>query len=95
MKIYSKDIKHVAMLARITLSEEETEIFGRQLSDIVEYIEQLNEIDTNDIEPTSHVMPLTNVFREDIIRASLPRVDMLKNAPDSNEKFYVVPKIIE
>ncbi len=95
MKISPGDVRHVAQLARVSLTDEQIGTFGRQLNDIVEYIEQLNEIDTNDIEPTSHVMPLNNIFREDVIRQSLPRLEMLKNAPDSNESFYIVPKIIE
>lgn len=90
-----EDVRHIAMLARISLTDKEIEMLGRQLSDIVEYIGQLKEIDTKDIEPTSHVIPLNNVCREDLIRPSLPRHDMLRNAPDSNERFYIVPKIIE
>lgn len=90
-----EDVRHIAMLARISLTDKEIEMLGRQLNDIVEYIGQLKEIDTKDIEPTSHVVPLNNVCREDLIRPSLPRYDMLRNAPDSNERFYIVPKIIE
>lgn len=83
------------MLARINLTDKEIERFSRQLSDIVQYISQLKEINTEGIEPTSHVIPLNNVFREDLIQPSTHRNEMLQNAPDSNDKFYIVPKIIE
>lgn len=95
MKITSDDVRHVARLARITLIDEQVEIFRKQLNDIVEYVEKLNEIETSNIEPTSHIVPLNNIFREDLMIPSLPRQEMLRNAPDSNERFYIVPKIIE
>ncbi len=91
----SEEVRHIAMLARLSLTDKEIEMLGRQLNDIVDYIGQLKEIDTKKIEPTSHVIPLSNVFREDSSGPSLPRHDMLSNAPDSNERFYIVPKIIE
>lgn len=92
-----QDVKHIMMLARIKLpnQEEEIEKLGRQMKDIVKYIEKLNEINTEGIEPTSHVIPLYNVFREDIVITPQERDLMLSNAPHFNEKFYIVPKIIE
>ncbi len=95
MKITPEDVRHVAQLARIALTDEQIGVIGRQLNDIVEYVTQLKEINTNNIEPTSHVIPLKNIFREDVKSPSLPRQEMLKNAPDCNERFYIVPKIIE
>jgi aspartyl-tRNA(Asn)/glutamyl-tRNA(Gln) amidotransferase subunit C len=95
MKITSEDVKHIASLSRLYLSDKEIDIFSGQLSSIIEYVEQLNSLDTSNIEPTSHVIPLNNVMRDDIPAASLPVEDALKNAPDSTEKFYKVPKIIE
>lgn len=92
-----QDVKHIMMLARIKLpnQEEEIEKLGRQMKDILKYIEKLNEINTEGIEPTSHVIPLYNVFREDIVITPQERDLMLSNAPHCNEKFYIVPKIIE
>lgn len=90
-----EDVKHIMMLARIKLSENEIEKFGRQMNDIVKYIGKLNEINTEGIEPTSHVIPLHNVFREDIAILPTERDLMLSNSPHFNEKFYIVPKIIE
>ena len=83
------------MLARLSLTEEEKELFGAQLSSILDYMEKLNELDTENIEPTSHVLSLSNVMREDAPRDSIPREDALSNAPDRTDKFYRVPKIIE
>ena len=95
MKVSKHDIEHIAMLARIDLTEEEKELFGSQLSSILDCMEKLNELDTSDIEPTSHVLSLQNVMREDTVRESIPREDALMNAPSHTEKFYRVPKIIE
>jgi aspartyl-tRNA(Asn)/glutamyl-tRNA(Gln) amidotransferase subunit C len=95
MKISREDIEHIAMLARLSLAEEEKELFGVQLSRILDYMEKLNELDTENIELTSHVLYLSNVMREDTPKDSIPREDALLNAPDRTEKFYRVPKIIE
>jgi aspartyl-tRNA(Asn)/glutamyl-tRNA(Gln) amidotransferase subunit C len=95
MKITKEEIEHIAVLARLTLSEEEKELFGTQLSSILGYMEKLNELDTGDVEPTSHVLSLSNVMRDDIPAFSLPSEEALLNAPARTEKFYRVPKIIE
>ena len=90
-----EEIEHIAMLARLSLTEEEKELFGAQLSSILDYMEKLNELDTEHIEPTSHVLSLSNIMREDTPRDSIPREDALSNAPDRTDKFYRVPKIID
>ena len=95
MKIAKKDVEHVAKLARLRLTEEEKEKFGKQLSDILEYVEKLNELDTARIEPTSHVVALKNVMREDEVKPSLPVEEVLSNAPAREGKYFKVPKIIE
>lgn len=89
------EIGHVALLARLKLSEDEKELFSRQVGGILDYINKLDELDIKDIEPTAHVLPVKNVFREDKSRPSLPREKALQNAPESDENFYRVPKIIE
>lgn len=94
-KITKKEVEHVARLARLTLSEDEKEILTNQLNSILTYMEKLNELNTKDVEPTSHVFPIQNVFKEDILKDSLPREKALSNAPDRTEEFYRVPKIIE
>ena len=95
MKISKEEIEHIAVLARLSLPEEEKELFDSQLSSILDYMEKLNELDTKGIEPTSHVLTLSNVMRDDIPRPSIPKEDVLMNAPDHTEKFFRVPKIIE
>ncbi len=89
------DVEHIAHLARLALTAEEKEKFGTQLSSILTYVEKLKELDTSGIEPTSHVLAIHNVMREDGMRPSLPKDDALKNAPDRADDFYRVPKIIE
>ena len=95
MKITKEEIEHIALLARVSLSAKEKDLFGLQLSSILDYMDKLNELDTRDVEPTSHVLPLSNVMRDDIPRPSIPKEDALMNAPDHTEKFFRVPKIIE
>jgi aspartyl-tRNA(Asn)/glutamyl-tRNA(Gln) amidotransferase subunit C len=95
VRISKEEIEHIASLARLSLTEKEKELFGSQLSSILDYMEKLNELDTRNVEPTSHVLPLSNVVRDDIPGPSIPREDALMNAPDHTEKFFRVPKIIE
>ncbi len=95
MKITIKEVEHVARLARLELTEDEKEQMRAQLDSILSYIDKLNELDTSAIEPTSHVLPLTNVFREDEVRPSLLQEEALANAPDRHELFFRVPRILE
>ena len=88
------DIDRVAGLARLRLSAAEKERLGPQLVKIVEYINQLNELDTATVEPTSHVLPLQNVFREDGNLSSLPPADYLSLAPRHDKGHYEVPQIL-
>jgi aspartyl-tRNA(Asn)/glutamyl-tRNA(Gln) amidotransferase subunit C len=94
MELNRDEVRHVAALARLALSEEETAQFGRQLSQILTYIQTLNELDTSQVEPTSHVVPMANVWREDEVTPSSDREAILGNAPDRTEEFFRVPKII-
>ena len=89
------EIDHVALLARLKLSDNEKELFSRQVGGIIKYIDKLNELDTANVEPTAHVLPVKNVFREDKLKPSLPRNKVLQNSPGKDETFYRVPKIIE
>lgn len=88
-------VEYISKLARLSVSEEEKETFSTQLNSILSYMEKLNELDTKDVEPTSHVVSLSNVMRDDVQRDSISREDALANAPDHTDKFYRVPKIIE
>jgi aspartyl-tRNA(Asn)/glutamyl-tRNA(Gln) amidotransferase subunit C len=89
------DIEHLSLLARLNLSEDEKQLFSRQVDSIIDYINTLNELDTSDVEPTAHILPMKNVFREDTLKVSLPREKAMQNAPEKNDDFYRVPKIIE
>lgn len=95
MKISKEEIEHIATLARLKLTEEEIKLFSSQLSSILDYVEQLNKLDTKDIEPASHVISLYNVMREDQQGKSLTVEEALRNSPSHTDKFYRVPKIIE
>ncbi|MEK6538294.1 MAG: asparaginyl/glutamyl-tRNA amidotransferase subunit C [Nitrospirae bacterium RBG_16_43_11] len=95
MKITRKEVEHVAKLARLALRDEEIETLTNQLGNILTYVEKLNELDTTNIEPTSHVLPIKNVLREDEERKSIEREKALGNAPDRTEEFFRVPKVIE
>ena len=89
------EVKHVARLCRLKLTDEELEIFTRELSAILNYIEKLNKLDTENVTPLTHVLPITNVLREDKVRASLSPEKALSNAPEKIKGFFSVPKIIE
>jgi aspartyl-tRNA(Asn)/glutamyl-tRNA(Gln) amidotransferase subunit C len=95
MEITREHVEHVAKLARLAISEEEQALFSRQLSSILTYVETLNRVDTAQVEPTSHVIPMQNVLREDTAKASLSRDEALANAPDADQGCFRVPKIIE
>ncbi len=88
-------VEYVSKLARLSVSENEKKLFGEQLSSILQYVEKLNELNTTNIEPTSHVLSLSNVMRDDVLQGTIPREDALMNAPDRTDEFYRVPKIIE
>jgi aspartyl-tRNA(Asn)/glutamyl-tRNA(Gln) amidotransferase subunit C len=95
MSILLKDVEHVAKLARLELSDEEKQVFTEQLNNILKYAEQLNSLDTEGIEPTSHAMPLLNVMREDKIHNSLPHEKVFLNAPEEEEGQFKVPAVLE
>ena len=79
------DIEKVARLARLELSEEEKETFGNQMEQILTYMEQLNRLDTSGVEPTSHAIPIYNVFRDDEVKPSFPHEEVLAIAPDEED----------
>ena len=89
------DIKHVAHLARISLSPEEEKKFGAQLGQVLGYIDKLNEVDVTGVEPTAHAFPLVNVTRPDEVRPSISNEEALRNAPAHANGLFIVPKIVE
>jgi len=94
MALTKHDVEHVARLARLEITEAEKEAFTKQLSDILTYVEQLNTWDTKGVEPTATVLEQANVFREDKSRPSLSVEKALANAPESEEHYFAVPRII-
>ncbi|CAM3583694.1 Asp-tRNA(Asn)/Glu-tRNA(Gln) amidotransferase subunit GatC [Hydrogenibacillus schlegelii] len=93
--ITREQVEHVADLARLSLTPEEAERLTEQLNQILAFAHKLNELDTSGVEPTSHVLPLANVMRDDEVRPSIPREEALKNAPDHADGLFRVPKAIE
>lgn len=94
-KITKRDVEYVVKLARLKLSEQEKGKFTKQLDQILKYVDKLNELDTEKMKPTSHVLPLKNVFREDKVGKSLEVEKVLENAPEKARGFFKVPKVIE
>ncbi len=95
MKITREQVEHVARLARLGLSDEEREMMRAQLDAILTYIDKLNQLDTDEVDPTSHVIPMTNVFREDAVSSCLSQEEALTNAPDREGALFRVPRILE
>ncbi len=92
--ITKEDVLHVAHLARLELTEEEKEMYTKQLGDILGYFQSLAELDTQDVPPTAHVLPLVNVFREDEVGRHMPLEEVLANCPEREDNFFKVPKIV-
>lgn len=93
-KLSKKDVLHIAKLSKLKLSEAETEKFADQLSGVIEYVEQLNEVNAKGVEPTSQVTGLENIYREDEIEeSSIKHGEIAKNAPDFDGESFVVPGV--
>ncbi len=94
VKISRQAVEHVALLARLELSEQEIGTYTEQLNTILDYAAILEKLDTSEVQPTAHAVPLHNVLREDEVRASMPQEKVLQNAPDAENGFFRVPKIV-
>ncbi|WP_284141379.1 MULTISPECIES: Asp-tRNA(Asn)/Glu-tRNA(Gln) amidotransferase subunit GatC [unclassified Virgibacillus] len=94
-EISKEQVKHVANLARLAITEEEAEMFTDHLRSIITYAEQLNELDTEGVEPTTHVLDLKNVMRKDEPKEWITQEEALKNAPDKQAAYFRVPSILE
>ena len=92
MQISDDMIKYVAELAKLELSDENKEQAKKDMSDMLEYVNTLNELDTSNVEPMSHCFPVSNVLREDVVTNGNDRDNMLLNAPEKSEDSYIVPK---
>ena len=94
MAIAIKDVEHIAKLAKLEFTDAEKEKFTHQMNQILEYVEQMNKLDTSRVEPLSHVIELSNVFRADEVKQGVSTEEALKNAPSKTEEFFKVPKVI-
>jgi aspartyl-tRNA(Asn)/glutamyl-tRNA(Gln) amidotransferase subunit C len=94
-KIDISEVRTVAKLARLQLSDGEVTQFSHQLSAILDYIEKLNQLDTKNVEPLAHCLPVSNIFRADIVVPSLGVEKALANAPDRDNEFFKVPRILD
>jgi aspartyl-tRNA(Asn)/glutamyl-tRNA(Gln) amidotransferase subunit C len=95
MKISQEDVEHVARLARLTLEKRELDMITGQMDDILGYVDKLNELDTTDVEPMAHAVPMTNAFRSDELNPSIGLERVMQNAPASGDGCFTVPKVIE
>ncbi|WP_136809150.1 Asp-tRNA(Asn)/Glu-tRNA(Gln) amidotransferase subunit GatC [Desulfosediminicola flagellatus] len=94
MKITREEVLHVAHLARLNLNEDELVKMTEQLDNILSYVDKLSELNTENVEPTTHAHKSVNAFREDVVLESLSREDSLANAPEDNGEMFTVPRII-
>ncbi len=94
MALTRQDVEKVALLARLQLEPEELDQLAGQLARVLEYVDQLSQLDTSDVAPLAHAVELTNVFREDEPGQTLPREQALANAPRSDGRFYLVPAVL-
>jgi len=94
MMLTKEQVEHVALLARLELTEEEKERYATQLNAVLEYAEALNKLDTENVPPTAHILPIKNVLREDKVCEHLPNEKALLNAPDKEGNYFRVPRIL-
>ena len=92
MQITDDTIEYVGILAKLELSEEEKERAKKDMTEMLEYVGKLNELDTSAVEPMSHTFPVSNVMREDVVTNGDDKANMLKNAPERNDDAYIVPE---
>ena len=94
MSLTRQDVEKVALLARLQLTDDELALMTEQLTQIVGYVDQLAEVDTDGVEPMAHAVEVANVFADDEVRPSLPREAALANAPRRNDRGYLVPAVL-
>ncbi len=94
-KIDENLVRHIAMLSRLKPTDEEVRLFAEQLSAIITYVDQLGEVDTTDVQPTAHALPVSNVFRADTPHVSLTPDEALAIAPQRDGHFFALPKVLD
>ena len=88
-----KDVEHVAKLARLELTDEEKELYTKQLGDVLKYVDQMNEVDTSNVKPMAQVIDMVNVMREDEVHYDVTKEALMSNAPEEENGYFKVPKI--
>lgn len=94
-RVPDQQVRHIAHLARLELSDAEIATFGGQLGSILEYVQKLNELDVSDVEPTAHPLPIHNVFADDVPHTPMTTEAALANAPQREGSFFKVPKVLD
>lgn len=94
MRVSKQEVERIANLSRLKLGDD-MEDMQKNLEDILSHFEKLNELDTNGVKPTAHILPVENVYRKDEIKPSMDREKLIANAPQSEDGCYIVPKIVE
>jgi len=94
MSLSKADVEKVSLLARLKLTDDELATMTRQLDQVIQYVQQFGELDTSDVQPMAHAADLTNVFADDVLRASLSREAALANAPKRDDACYLVPPVL-
>ncbi|MCW2277265.1 Asp-tRNA(Asn)/Glu-tRNA(Gln) amidotransferase subunit GatC [Heliophilum fasciatum] len=94
MSLTKAEVEHVAMLARLALTDDEVAMYTTQLNAILDYAQRLEALDTSAVAPTAHVFPLHNVFRDDVVRPSMEQAKIVANAPEEEDGFFRVPRIV-
>jgi aspartyl-tRNA(Asn)/glutamyl-tRNA(Gln) amidotransferase subunit C len=95
MSVTIEEVRHIAKLARLRLTEEEEAAMSSQLSQILDYVEQLNELDLTGVEPMSHVLDLVNAMRDDEVEQRITHEQALRNAPAADSDYFRVPRFVE
>ena len=95
MSVTKNDVEHIAKLAKLEIKDDEINEFTSQLNQILEYVDKLNELDTENVKPLSHPVEGENVFRDDTLKESVSTDDALKNSASKTDKFFKVPKVIK
>jgi aspartyl-tRNA(Asn)/glutamyl-tRNA(Gln) amidotransferase subunit C len=92
--ITTEDVEHIGWLARLKIDEKQLEGYARQLNSVLDYFQQLDEVDTQEVEPTYHILDMNNVFRDDKITKSISQDEATANAPKKQEGYFKAPRII-
>ena len=95
MKVTQQDLDTVASLSRLRISDEERPEVLAQLDKFLTYVDNLQQVDTSNVEPTTYALPMKNVFREDVVKASLRQEEALSNAPEKDNGYFKVPRVLE